>query len=36
VPRPETVDSARKAVASSFADVFGVTLEPGSPEQVRT
>ncbi len=34
VPRPVTVDSVRKAVARSFADVFGVKLEPGSLEQV--
>ncbi len=34
VPRPVTVDSVRKAVARSFAKVFGVTLEPGSPEKV--
>jgi lipoate-protein ligase B len=34
VPRPVTVDSVRKAVARSFADVFGVSLEPGSLEQI--
>ncbi len=34
VPRPVTVDSVRKAVARSFADVFAVNLEAGSLEQV--
>ena len=34
VPRPVTVSSVRKAVASSFANVFGVNLEPGSLELV--
>jgi lipoate-protein ligase B len=34
VPRPVTVDSVRKAVERSFADVFAVNLEPGSLEQV--
>jgi lipoyl(octanoyl) transferase len=30
VPRPVAVESVRKAVARSFAKVFGVNLEPGS------
>lgn len=34
VPRPVTVDSVRKAIARSFADVFTVNLEPGSLEQI--
>jgi lipoate-protein ligase B len=34
VPRPVTVDSVRKAVAISFADVFGVNLEQGSLEDI--
>jgi lipoate-protein ligase B len=34
VPRPVTVEAVRKAVASSFANVFGVNLEPGSLELV--
>jgi lipoate-protein ligase B len=34
VPRPLTVEAVRKAVASSFADVFGVKLEQGSLEQI--
>lgn len=34
VPRPVSVEAARKAVARSFAKAFGVTLEPGSLEQV--
>jgi lipoate-protein ligase B len=34
VPDPVTVDSVKKAVAVSFADVFGVTLERGSLEQL--
>jgi hypothetical protein len=33
VPRPVTVEAVRKAVASSFADVFAVNLESGSLEQ---
>jgi lipoate-protein ligase B len=34
VPRAMTVESVRKAVERSFADVFAVNLEPGSLEQV--
>jgi lipoate-protein ligase B len=36
VQRPVTVDSVRKAVVRSFADVFGVNLEQGSLEQVMS
>jgi lipoyl(octanoyl) transferase len=34
VPRPVTVEAVRKAVATSFADVFRVALEQGSLAQV--
>jgi len=34
VPRPVTVESVRKAIARSFAEVFGVNLEPGLLEEV--
>jgi lipoate-protein ligase B len=34
VPRPVTADAVRKSVSRSFADVFRVTLGPGSVEQV--
>jgi lipoate-protein ligase B len=34
VPRPVTVESVRKAVASSFAELFRVNLERGSLEHI--
>jgi lipoate-protein ligase B len=36
LPRPVNVKTVRKAIARSFADVFGVSLEPVLLEQVRT